>query len=366
MAPDPAGSSGSTQPAIWAEPFGAVHGEAVDRYTLVGGDLRVRILTYGGIVQSIEAPDRDGRSLNVALGFTGLDDYVSHSPFFGAIIGRFANRIADGCFSLDALEYTVPTNDGSNALHGGPSGFDKRVWQARTSQAADGVALHLTYLSPHGDQGFPGALDVEVTYTLDTHNQLRLDYRATTDRPTVVNFTNHSYFNLAGEGAGSVGDHVLTLHAERYTPIDATLIPTGELAPVAGTPMDFTRPIRIGDRLRDGFEQLVLARGYDHNYVLDRPGPQDASLVLAARVEHPGSGRVLEALTTEPGLQFYTGNFLTGGLVGPAGRTYRQGDAFTLETQHYPDSPNKPSCPTTTLRPGQVFNSSTIFRFSTT
>ena len=218
----PRGCRVRRRPAISAEPFGAVHGESVERYTLVGGDLRVRILTYGGIVQSIEAPDRDGRSLNVALGFTGLDDYVSHSPFFGAIIGRFANRIASGCFSLDALEYAVPTNDGSNALHGGPSGFDKRVWRARTSQEANGVALHLTYLSPHGDQGFPGALDVEVTYTLDTHNQLRLDYRATTDRPTVGQPHESLYFNLAGEGAGSIGDHVLTLAAARYTPIDAT------------------------------------------------------------------------------------------------------------------------------------------------
>jgi len=339
--------------------FGSARGETVERYTLTNvRGMRVAILSFGGIVQSIEVPDRHGQLANVALGFADLDNYVTRNPYFGALIGRFANRLARARFALDGTEYTLDANPGPSSLHGGLDGFDKRVWQVH---GADARRLVLALGSPDGDQGYPGSLSVEVTYSLDDDGALRLDYRATTDRPTVLNLTNHSYFNLAGEGSGSVEDHVLTIHAEGYTPIDATLIPTGAIEPVADTPLDFRRPTPIGERLRAGFEQLVLAQGYDFNFVIDG---QPGVLRPAARVEHPTSGRVLEVLSTEPGLQFYTGNFLDGSLVGPSGRVYRQGDAFTLETQHFPDSPNQPTFPSTVLRPGQTFASTTVYRFS--
>jgi aldose 1-epimerase len=340
-------------------PFGSARGETVERYTLTNvRGMRVAILSFGGIVQSIEVPDRHGQLANVALGFADLDNYVTRNPYFGALIGRFGNRLARARFALDGTEYTLDANPGPSSLHGGLDGFDKRVWQVR---GADARRLVLALGSPDGDQGYPGSLSVEVTYSLDDDGALRLDYRATTDRPTVLNLTNHSYFNLAGEGSGSVEDHVVTIHAEAYTPIDATLIPTGAIEPVADTPLDFRRPTPIGERLRTGFEQLVLAQGYDFNFVIDG---QPGVLRPAARVEHPTSGRVLEVLSTEPGLQFYTGNFLDGSLVGPTGRVYRQGDAFTLETQHFPDSPNQPTFPSTVLRPGQTFASTTVYRFS--
>jgi aldose 1-epimerase len=353
------------RPTISREPFGELNGQPVERYTLTSGRTRVQILTYGGIVQTIEVPDRNGQTANVALGYAALGEYFRGNTFFGAIIGRYANRIARGRFTLDGATYELPTNDGPNSLHGGSSGLDQRIWQARASQQNNSVALHLTCSSPHGDQGYPGLLTVGVTYTLGGTNDLRLDYRASTDRPSVVNFTNHSYFNLAGEGTGDVGDHLLTLHADRYTPIDVTLIPTGAIEPVAGTPLDFTTPKPIGERIRVGFEQLVFAHGYDHNFVLNRPGPEDRGLILAAVAEHPASGRAVEVFTTEPGIQFYSGNFLTGARVGTSGRLYRQADGFTLETQHYPDAPNRPAFPSTVLRPGEVFSSTTIFRFST-
>jgi aldose 1-epimerase len=340
--------------------FGTARGETVERYTLQNmRGMRVVILTYGGIIQSIEVPDRHGQLANVALGFAEIDDYVARNPYFGALIGRFANRLAGARFTLDGTEYVLGANQEPNSLHGGLDGFDKRVWQVHS---ADARRLVLALDSPDGDQGYPGLLSVEVTYTLDDDDDaLRLDYRATTDRPTVLNLTNHSYFNLAGEGSGRIEDHVLTLHADAYTPIDASLIPTGAVEPVAGTPLDFRTPTPIGERLRSGFEQLVLAQGYDFNFVIDG---QPGDLRSAARVEHPASGRVLEALSTEPGLQFYTGNFLDGSLVGPSGRVYRQGDAFTLETQHFPDSPNQPTFPSTVLRPGETFASTTVYRFS--
>jgi len=353
-------------PSIEAEPFGSLRGESVERYTLANSGMQVRILTYGGILQSIDVPDRAGHVANVSLGFATLDQYVQGSPFFGALIGRFANRIAGGRFTLDGVTYEVPVNDGPNSLHGGLVGFDKRIWQASPVQASDdAVGLKLSLFSPHGDQGYPGALSVEVTYTLSTEHALRLDYRATTDRPTVVNLTNHTYFNLAGEGSGSIEDHILTLFADRYTPIDDALIPTGAVEPVAGTPLDFTSPTPIGARLRAGVDQLARAHGYDHNYVLDRQPIDGSSQRLAGRVLDPDSGRVLEVLTTEPAIQFYSGNFLDGSLVGTSGRIYRQADAFTLETQQYPDAPNHPAFPSTELRPGEVFASSTVFRFST-
>jgi len=349
---------------IAVEPFGELDGQSVQRYTLSNGAATVRILTYGAIVQSIEVPDRAGRIANVVLGYASLQEYAAGDSYFGAIVGRYANRIAGGRFTLDAVSYQLPTNNGANSLHGGVRGFDRHIWRAVTSRESNAVALHLTHLSPDSDQGYPGALTVDVTYTLGGASDLRVDYRAVADRPTIVNLTNHTYFNLAGEGTGDVGDHLLTLHADRYTPIDATLIPTGAVERVAGTPLDFTTPSPIGARIRDGFQQLVLARGYDHNFVLNRAIADDRRLIPAALAEDPASGRMLEVSTTQPGIQFYSGNFLTGAGVGASGRMYRQGDGFTMETQHYPDAPNQPGFPSTVLRPGEVFSSTTVFRFS--
>jgi aldose 1-epimerase len=361
----PSGASG--KPTIGKDFFGTTpSGERVDRYTLSNGRMRVRILTYGGILQTIEVPDRRGRLGNVTLGFDNLADYVARSPYFGCITGRYANRIAAGRFTLDGTTYQLPINNDPNSLHGGTVGFDKHVWAATPVRGGDDVGLRLDFTSPAGDQGYPGTLRATVTYTLTAGNGIRMEYRATTDAPTVVNLTNHAYFNLAGEGSGSVEGHKLTLNARRYTPVDATLIPTGTLDPVAGTPMDFTRPTAIGARIREGFEQLVIGRGYDHNYVLDRHDNSYTKLELAARVVDPGSGRALTIVTTEPGIQFYSGNFLDGTLVGTGGRMYRQGDGFALETQHYPDSPNQPSFPTTVLRPGQTYHTTTIYQFGTT
>ena len=357
----PPGSAGVT-----SEPFGQLDGQPVLRFTLTGaGGLIVRLLSYGGIVQAIEAPDRDGRPANVTLGFPDLHSYVTLSPFFGAIIGRYANRIAGGRFTLDGQAYSIPINSPPNSLHGGARGFDKHIWQAEELREGDAVGIRLARTSPDGEEGYPGALRVEVSYLLTANNALRIRYRASVDRPTVLNLTNHAYFNLAGEGAGDVYDHVLRLAADRYTPIDAALIPTGAIEPVAGTPLDFTAPIAIGARIRDRHQQLLRAQGYDHNMVVRRADRFDASLVMAARVYEPRSGRVLEVSTTEPGLQFYSGNFLDGTLVGTGGNTYRQGDGFCLETQHFPDSPHRPEFPSTVLRPDQEFDSTTVYTFST-
>jgi aldose 1-epimerase len=362
-----AAPSGATAgPAVTREPFGVTPaGEQVERYTLSNGHMRVRILTYGGILQSIEVPDRRGRLGNVTLGFDNLAGYVARSPYFGAITGRYANRIAGGRFTLDGVAYDLPVNNAPNSLHGGTTGFDKHVWGATPLRDRDGVGLRLTFTSPAGDQGYPGTLNTTVTYRLTRDNGIRMDYLATTDAATVVNLTNHAYFNLAGEGSGSVEGHRLLLNAKRYTPVDATLIPTGTLDAVAGTPMDFTRPTAIGARIRDGFPQLVIGRGYDHNYVLDRRDNGYTRLELAARATDPVTGRELSILTTEPGIQFYSGNFLDGTLIGTSGRTYRQGDGFALETQHYPDSPNHANFPSTVLRPGQVYRSTTVYQFGT-
>jgi aldose 1-epimerase len=359
-------SGATTRSTISKEAFGTTPaGERVDRYTLSNGRMRVRILTYGGILQTIEVPDRRGRSGNVTLGFDNLTDYVERSPYFGCITGRYANRIANGRFTLDGETYELPINNDPNSLHGGTVGFDKHVWAATELRNSGGVGLRLTFTSPAGDQGYPGTLRATVTYTLTKDNGIRMDYRATTDAPTVVNLTNHAYFNLAGEGSGTIDDHLLYLNAKRYTPVDPTLIPTGAIDPVAGTPMDFTRPTAIGARNRDSFEQLVIGRGYDHNWVLDRRDHSYTKLELAARVHDRSSGRVLTIVTTEPGIQFYGGNFLDGTLVGTSGRMYRQGDGFALETQHYPDSPNQPRFPSTELRPGHTYKSTTIYQFST-
>jgi aldose 1-epimerase len=350
---------------ITKAPYGSLaDGSAVDQYTLANQrGMTVKIITYGGIVTEIDTPDRHGKTANVALGFDNLADYVAKSPYFGAIIGRYANRIAKGMFSLDGTTYTLAVNNGVNALHGGLKGFDKRVWQATVLPPThDGAALKLSYTSVNGEEGYPGTLNVDVTYTLTNSNQLRIDYHATTDKATVINLTNHTYFNLAGEGSGDVGDQVLWLKAHNYTPVDPTLIPTGVIAPVAGTPFDFTKPTPIGLRIRDADPQIVIAQGYDHNFVIDRPAG-DNSLMLISKVFDPASGRELKTWTTEPGVQLYTGNFLDGTLVGPSHRTYRQGDAFTLETQHFPDSPNQAAFPSTVLRPAQTFASTTVYAF---
>ena len=340
-------------------------GTVVHRHLLANDHgMAVRILTYGGIVQTIEVPDRHGRQANVALGFTGLDAYVEDNrPYFGALIGRYANRIARGTFTLDGRTYLLPVNNPPNSLHGGTEGFDKRVWAATELADADAVGLELAYTIPDGEMGYPGTLAVRVRYWLTRQNELRIEYRATTDAPTVVNLTNHSYFNLSGEAAGPIDGHELQLNADRYTPIDATLIPIGELAPVAGTPFDFTSPRPIGERVEDRHEQLAFGLGYDHNFVLNRPADGQA-LSLAARVLDPASGRGLELLTSEPGVQFYSGNQLDGTLTGSGGAAYRRRAGFALETQHFPDAPNQPGFPSTVLRPGQVYQTATVYRFS--
>ena len=351
---------------ITSAPFGkTTDGTKVRRYTLANSHgMRVRILTYGGVIQSLRVPDRRGHTKDVVLGFDNLADYQAKSPYFGALIGRYANRIADGKFTLDGKTYTLPKNDNDvNTLHGGTVGFDKLVWSATTSTKAHSASLVLKLTSPDGDQGFPGNLNLRVTYTLDEKNQLRMDYRATTDADTVVNFTNHAYFNLSGEGSGTALGAKLKINANRYTPVDANLIPTGKKAKVAGTPFDFRSAKVINARIRNKNTQLLRAHGYDHNWILKKKA--GGGLQTAAKAWDPKSGRVLTVRTTEPGLQFYSGNFLDGTLEGTSGKIYRQGDAFTLETQHFPDSPNHKNFPTTELKPGQVFKSSTTYGFGT-
>ncbi len=337
-------------------------GEIIHEYTLRNAArMEVKCINYGGILTSISVPDRQGRFANVALGFDSLAKYEAEHPYFGAITGPYANRIGGGCFSLDGRDYQLFKNDGGNSLHGGEIGFDKRIWLASESDGA----VSLAYRSPDGEEGYPGNLDVNVRYRLDDENGLRIDYAAATDKPTPLNLTNHSYFNLLGEGEGSIYDHVLTLNADYYTPTDANQIPTGELAAVDGTPFDFRQAKTIGSGQRSAHPQILAAKGYDHNFVLNRGGLDQGDLGLAARVYEPNSGRVLEVWTTEPGIQFYAGNFLDATLVGASGRLYRQSDGFALETQHFPDSPNKPHFPSTILRPGERFESTTVYRFST-
>jgi aldose 1-epimerase len=364
----PSGSGGSS---IKRREWGEVDDQPVYLYTLSNGrQMSVEITNYGGIVRSILVPDRAGRVENVALGFSNLADYVenstrpapggSGSTYFGATIGRFANRIAKGKFTLAGRTYHLPKNNAPNTLHGGPDAFNTRVWDATTEKGRDFVALKLAYTDPDGYNGFPGTVETEVTYQLTDDNELRIDYRATTDEPTVINLTNHTYFNLAGERSGDIYDQLLKINADTYTPTDETLIPTGEISPVAGTPFDFRTMKPIGRDIRDDDEQLVLAHGYDHNFVLDG---SDTRLVSVA--EDPESGRVLLTYTDQPGVQFYTGNFLVGDLVGTGGDTYRQSDGFTLETQHFPDSPNQPDFPSTVLEAGEEFTSTTIYGFTT-
>ncbi|MEW1690593.1 aldose epimerase family protein [Streptomyces sp. NPDC091265] len=346
------------------EPFGRLaDGTPVHRWTVSNGGTTLKVLSYGGVIHSLETADRHGRPANVALGFDNLDDYVAKSPYFGGLIGRYGNRIANGRFTLDGTTHQLPVNDGPNSLHGGDRGFDKRIWDVEPFTRGADTGLILTRTSPDGEAGYPGNLAVRVTYTLTPRGEWRIDYEATTDRATVINLTSHTYFNLAGEGSGSIDGHLLELAAARYTPVGPTLIPTGELAAVARTPFDFRRARTIGAPARTAHEQVGFAKGIDHNYVLDkgltaRPG-------YALTVTHPESGRVMKMYTTEPGMQFYTGNFLDGTLTGTTGRLYRQGDAFCLEAQHFPDSPNQPAFPSTVLRPGETYRSTTLHAFST-
>jgi len=365
--------------SITKSSFGTLSdGTAVDKYTLSNAHgMSVSILTYGGIIQSLSVPDKRGRSANVTLGFGDLDGYtnaayVKSNPYFGAIIGRYGNRIGGGQFVLDGQTYTLDKNNGNNTLHGGSKGFNQFVWDAQEIPGTNTVGLKLSRTSAAGEgcsdltacTGFPGNLKVSVLFTLNNANQLRFDYTATTDAPTVVNLTNHSYWNLAGEGSGTIYDHLLKLNASSFTPVDSGLIPDGTTPSVVGTPFDFTAFHTIGERIRGNDQQLVFGRGYDHNFVLNPPsGP---GLNWAAKLLDPSSGRELTILTTEPGIQFYSGNFLDGTLYGTSGHQYRQGDGLALETQHFPDSPNKPGFPSTRLDPGQTYQTSTVYAFSTT
>lgn len=334
-------------------------GREVTEYTLNNGrGMTISTIDCGGIVTAIRVPDRDGRTDNVVLGFAELDDYVHRKPHFGPIVGRYANRIAGGRFALDGEHHQLDQNDGGNCLHGGAQGLGTRLWKALPLPLEDPVAIEMTYTSPHGEQGFPGRLQVQVRYSLSLHNEWRIDYRATTDRATVVNLSHHDYFNLAG--CGTALSHRLLIPASHCLAVNRQLIPTG-IAPVADTPFDFRKPTRIVERIRQGVEQMVWARGYDHCWLLDEH--PEGELRPAARLEHESSGRVLEVETTEPALQFYSGNFLDGSLVGPTGQTLRQGDGLCLETQHCPDAPNQPQFGSTVLRPGELYTSSTVYRF---
>jgi len=347
---------------VQKQSFGTQDGRSIDLYTLTNSHgLEVRAMNYGGIIVSIRVPDRKGEFADIVLGHETLEGYVPNPPFLGAIVGRYANRIANGTFTLDGKKYDLPKNDGPNTLHGGvDKTFNKVVWDAEALKGNTGVAF--TYLSKDGEEGFPGNLKVKVTYTLTDENALVINYEATTDKATPINLSQHSYFNLAGEGSGDILNTELMLNAERFTPVDKTLIPTGELRPVKGTPLDFTTSIKIGARIDDTYDQMVLGHGYDHNFILNRKGD---GLTLAARAYEPSSGRVMEVSTTQPAVQFYTGNFLDGTVTGKHGHVYKRRNGFCLETQHYPDSPNHPDFPTTILKPGETFHSETVFKFST-
>ena len=347
-------------PKVAKQPFG----QDAFLYTLTNAaGMEVKITNYGGTIVSIKVPDRNKKFEDVVLGFDSLAGYTAktNTSYFGALIGRYGNRIAKGKFSLGGHAYQVPVNDGPNSLHGGLKGFDKRIWRAKEFSSEEGPGLELNYVSQDGEEGYPGKLSVTVRYTLDEKNGLHIDYRATTNKDTVLNLTNHSYFSLAGVGKGTVLRQKLTLDADRYTPVDSTLIPTGKIEPVAGTPFDFRKATEIGSRIGQDNEQLKFGKGYDHNFVLNRPGDLTA---VAAKVEDPASGRVLQVYTDQPGIQFYTGNFLDGTVTGVGGPFIHRG-ALCLETQHYPDSPNHSNFPSVVLRAGQQFHSTTIFRFST-
>ena len=347
--------------SVKKESFGIVEGRSVELYTLTNRKgAEAKITTYGATVVSLKVPDRNGKFDDVVLGFDDIDGYLKGTAYFGATIGRYGNRIAKGRFTLNGVEYKLATNNDPNHLHGGNKGFDKVIWNARPFNLKDGVGLVLSYLSHDGEEGYPGNLSVSVTYALTDNNELRISYAATTDKDTVVNLTHHSYFNLAGQGSGDVLNHQLMINADRFTPTDAGSIPTGELRSVKGTPFDFTQPTTIGARINEDDEQLQLGKGYDHNYVLNG---KIGTLRQVARVSEPTTGRTMEVWTTEPGMQLYTGNFLDGA-KGKSGKTYQFRYGFCLETQHFPDSPNKPSFPATILRKGATYRTRTIYKFS--
>jgi aldose 1-epimerase len=353
--------------SVAREPFGTTdRGDAVSVYTLKNAHgMEVRATDYGGIILSLRVADRDGRFDDVVLGYDSLKDYVRASPYFGAIIGRYGNRIAGGRFSLDGRTYTLARNNGPNHLHGGLRGFDKVVWGVEPFESRDGVGLVLQYASPDGEEGYPGTVQAQVTYTLTDRNELIFDYHATTDRATPVNLTQHSYFNLAGDGKRDILGHVVTLNADHFTPVDSTLIPTGEIKSVTGTPFDFRTATPIGARIDGDDEQLRHGRGYDHNFVLNKGGTGGTGdPTLAARVYEPSSGRVMEIYTTEPGVQFYSGNFLDGTLQGKNGVVYRRRYGFAMETQHFPDTPNQPAFPSVIVRPGEEYRSRSIYKFA--
>lgn len=350
---------------ITGQPFGsAPDGKSVQLYTLTNAaGMTVQITNYGGIVTSLSVPERSGASADVVLGYDRLEQYVKLNPFFGAIIGRYGNRIARGKFTLNGETYTLAVNNDVNHLHGGVKGFDKVVWDAKTAQTEQAVSLKLVYLSADGEESYPGNLLVQVTYSLTNDNELQISYQATTDKPTVCNLTNHTYFNLKDGGASPITDHLVQIDADRYTPVDATLIPTGELAAVDGTPFDFRQAKAVGASINDDHEQMKNGGGYDHNFVLNG---EMGTLRLAATVSEPTTGRTMQVYTTEPGVQFYTGNFLDGSITGKKGVVYQKRSGLCLETQHFPNSPNQPSFPTTTLNPGEQYKTMTVYKFSWT
>ena len=351
------------KPAFKKAAFGkTADGMAVEIYTLTNsGGAEVKIITYGGAVVSLKVPDKNGKFGDVVLGFDSITAYEKHTSYMGALIGRYANRIAKGKFALNGTSYSLAVNNGENHLHGGPKGFDKVVWTARPFIDASGANLELKYLSRDGEESYPGNLSVNVVYTLTEKNELKIAYSATTDKDTIVNLTHHSYFNLAGAGNSSILDHQLTLNADRFTPTDSGSIPTGEMRNVKGTPFDFTKATAIGARIDQTDEQLKFGSGYDHNWVLNKTGK---GLSLAATVYEATSGRVMEVLTTEPGMQFYTGNFLAGAIAGKSGQQYPRRSGFCLEAQHFPDSPNKQQFPTAELKKGEKYSQTTIYKFS--
>lgn len=347
-------------------PFGKTKdGTPVEIYTLHNrSGMTARICTYGGIVQSLTAPDRNGHFADIVLGYDDLNGYLTNSPYFGALIGRYGNRIGGAKFTLEGKTYTLPANDGKNTLHGGTKGFDKVVWTAKPEMTPNGPSLVLNYLSKDGEQGFPGDLSVTAVYTLTDNNELKVEFTATTDKPTVCNLTHHSYWSLRGQGNGDILGNIVYINSDKITPVDSGLIPTGEYLPVEGTPFDFRKPTAIGARINETntSKQLSYGPGYDHNWVINKPLGEFG---LMARVEEPDTGRVMEVLSDQPGLQFYSGNFLDGTITGKDGKVYQRHYAFCMEPQHYPDSPNKPQFPTTELKPGQTYHNTIVYRFST-
>ena len=350
------------QASVKSAAFGnTAQGESVELFTLTNSQgVEARITNFGGIVVSLKVPDRKGVIGDVLLGYNDLDGYLKVHPYFGALIGRFGNRIGGGTFTLEGKSYKLAKNDGENSLHGGLSGFDKKVWAAKAKESADGPALELYYLSKDGEENYPGNLNVRVIYTLTNTNELKIDYTATTDKTTVLNLTNHMYFNLAGEGVLAILDHEVFIDADRFTPVDANLIPTGALRKVKGTPFDFSTPTKIGAHIDDKEEQLLFGLGFDHSFMING---YDGSLRSAAKVYEPTSGRTLEVLTTEPDMHLYTGNHLDGTLTGKSGKKYIKRSSFCLEAEHFPDSPNKPEFPSVVLKPGQTYQQTTVYRF---